>query len=107
MSQPYPVSLTYQLQQQDMLLEAIADWSDSTGTQRGINRRYAMRLLAAERARRDWRHEQLRAVPKPSDADIHHALGIAIAEHRKAQQEMAEALQAVRDKLNRRHRRAA
>ena len=61
MSQPYPVSLTYQLQQQDMLLEAIADWSASTGAERGRNRRYAMRLLAAERARRNWRRAELRA----------------------------------------------
>ena len=61
MSQPYPVSVTFEMQQQDMLFEAIADWAASTGAERGRNRRYAMRLLAAERARRDWRHEQLRA----------------------------------------------
>jgi hypothetical protein len=57
----YPVSVTFAMQQQDMLLEAIADWSDSTGAERGRNRRYAMRLLAAERARRDWRRAELRA----------------------------------------------
>ena len=61
MSQPYPVSVTFEMQQQDMLFEAIADWAASTGAERGRNRRYAMRLLAAERARRNWRREQLRA----------------------------------------------
>ena len=61
MSQPYPVSLTFAMQQQDMLFEAIADWAASTGDERGRNRRYAMRLLAAERARRNWRRAELRA----------------------------------------------
>ena len=61
MSQPYPVSLTFAMQQQDMLFEAIADWAASTGAERGRNRRYAMRLLAAERARRNWRRAELRA----------------------------------------------
>ena len=50
-------------QQRDaILLEAIADWRASYGHEsHGRNRRYAMRLLAAERARRNWRRAELLA----------------------------------------------
>jgi hypothetical protein len=63
---PYPAAFTYQLQRDTTLLDAIADWSASSGAERGRNRRYAMRLLAAERARRDWRRAELLAAARCS-----------------------------------------
>ena len=61
MTQPYPVSLTYELQRTEALLAAIAEWNASTGPERGTNRRYALRLLAAERRRRDAARAALHA----------------------------------------------
>jgi hypothetical protein len=66
--QPYPAAFTYQLQRDTTLLDAIADWCASTGAERGRDRRYAMRLLAAERARRDWRRAELLAAARRSPA---------------------------------------
>jgi hypothetical protein len=57
----YPVSLTREMQRDQELLEAVADWRASTGPQHGIDRRWAMRLLAAERARRDGRRAEVQA----------------------------------------------
>ena len=59
--EPYPVALTREMQRTDELLQAIADWRVSTGAERGRDRRYAMRLLAAERKRRDARRAALRS----------------------------------------------
>ena len=53
--QPFPVSYTRALQREAELREAIAAARASHGAQRGIDRRYAMRLLAAERKRRGTR----------------------------------------------------
>ena len=64
--QPYPATFTYQLQRDTTLLDAITDWCASTGPERGRDRRYAMRLLAAERARRDWRRTELLAATRRS-----------------------------------------
>jgi hypothetical protein len=58
---PYPVSLTREMQRTDELLAAIADWRASTGPQHGIDRRWAMALLAAARARRDLRRAEVQA----------------------------------------------
>jgi hypothetical protein len=66
--QPFPATLTYQLQCDTTLLDAIADWAASTGAERGRDRRYAQRLLAAERARRDWRRAELLAAVRSSPA---------------------------------------
>ena len=55
------VARAVELQRTEMLLTAIADWRRSTGAQRGIDRRYAMRLLAAERARREAGRAELHA----------------------------------------------
>ncbi|HEY2619458.1 MAG TPA: hypothetical protein VGI78_19110 [Acetobacteraceae bacterium] len=64
--QPYPATFTYQLQRDATLLDAIVDWHASAGAARGRNRRYAMRLLAAERARRNWRRAELLAAARRS-----------------------------------------
>jgi hypothetical protein len=64
--QPYSAAFTYQLQRDTTLLDAIADWHTSTGNERGRNRRYAMRLLTAELARRDWRRAELQAAARRS-----------------------------------------
>ena len=64
--QPYPATFTYQLQRDTTLLDAIADWCSSTGEEHARDRRYAMRLLAAERARRDWRRAELQAAVRRS-----------------------------------------
>jgi hypothetical protein len=56
---PIPVSVAYAQQRDEMLADAIADWADSHGAERGINRRYALRLIIAERARRNWRRNEL------------------------------------------------
>jgi hypothetical protein len=60
----YPVSLTREMQRDQELLEAVADWRASTGPQHGIDRRWAMRLLTAERARRDARRAELAAATR-------------------------------------------
>jgi len=60
MTQPYPVAYTRALQRTEELLQAIADWRASTGAWRGSCRRYALRLLAAERRRRDAGRAALR-----------------------------------------------
>lgn len=57
----YSVAYTRELQRTEALLEAIADWRASTGAWRGSCRRYALRLLAAERRRRDLARSELRA----------------------------------------------
>jgi hypothetical protein len=57
----YPVSLTREMQRTDELREAIAYWRDSHGEARGRDRRYAMRLLVAERLRRAARRAKLAA----------------------------------------------
>jgi hypothetical protein len=54
----YPVSLTREMQRDQELLEAVADWR---ATHSAIDRRWAMRLLAAERARRDERRAEVQA----------------------------------------------
>lgn len=56
----YSVAYTHELQRTEELLEAIADWRATTGAERGTNRRWAMRLLAAERRRRDAGRAALR-----------------------------------------------
>jgi hypothetical protein len=58
---PFPASLTREMQRDAELAEAVADWRASTGPQHGIDRRWAMRLLAAERARRSARRAELAA----------------------------------------------
>jgi membrane-bound ClpP family serine protease len=55
----YPVALTREMQRDQELLEAVADWAMSHAAERSRNRRWAMRLLAAERARRDARRAEL------------------------------------------------
>jgi hypothetical protein len=62
----YSATLTYQLQRDTTLLDAIADWCASTGEEHVRDRRYAMRLLTAERARRDWRRAELQAAARRS-----------------------------------------
>jgi hypothetical protein len=52
---PFPVSLTREMQRDQELLEAIADWRNSHGVARVRERRYAMLLVAAERGRRNAR----------------------------------------------------
>jgi hypothetical protein len=49
------------MQRTDELLAAIADWAMSHAAERSRNRRWAMRLLAAERARRDERRAEVQA----------------------------------------------
>ena len=66
--QPYPAAFTYQLQRDTMLLDAIADWAAHTGAERGRDRRYAMRLLQAERLRRDARRAELQAAADRAEA---------------------------------------
>ncbi|HEY6254506.1 MAG TPA: hypothetical protein VIY51_01810 [Xanthobacteraceae bacterium] len=57
----YPVAYTFAQQRTEALLAAIADARTSHGTQRGIDRRHALRLLAAERAARNARRAELHA----------------------------------------------
>jgi predicted secreted protein len=59
---PFPVSLTREMQRDQELLEAVADWRASCGHEsHARDRRYAMLLVAAERARRDARRAELAA----------------------------------------------
>jgi hypothetical protein len=58
---PFPVALTREMQRDQELLAAIADWAMSHAAERSRNRRWAMRLLAAERARRSARRAELAA----------------------------------------------
>jgi hypothetical protein len=51
----YPVALTREMQRDQELLEAVADWRNSHGVARVRERRYAMLLVAAERGRRNAR----------------------------------------------------
>jgi hypothetical protein len=55
-----PATFTYRLQRNEALLADIADWCASTGAERGRDRRCALRLLAAERARRNAGRAELR-----------------------------------------------
>ena len=61
LAEPYPVAYTRELQRVNDLLCSIAEWNASTGPERGTNRRYALRLLAAERRRRDAARAALHA----------------------------------------------
>jgi hypothetical protein len=58
---PFPASLTREMQRDQELLAAIADWRASTGPQHARDRRYALALLAAERARRDLKRAEVQA----------------------------------------------
>jgi hypothetical protein len=64
---PYTVALTREMQRDQELLEAVADWR---ATHSAIDRRWAMRLLAAERARRDARRAEL---PTPTRTQFRRA----------------------------------
>jgi hypothetical protein len=64
---PFPASLTREMQRDQELLEAVADWR---ATHSAIDRRWAMRLLAAERARRDARRAEL---PTPTRTQFRRA----------------------------------
>jgi anti-sigma-K factor RskA len=57
----YPASLTREMQRDAELAEAVADWRKSHSA---IDRRWAMRLLAAERARRSARRAELAAATR-------------------------------------------
>ena len=61
MSQPYPVARVFEESRDAELLAAIAEARTSHGAQRGIDRRYALRLLAAERKRRNARRAAFEA----------------------------------------------
>jgi hypothetical protein len=60
---PSLLSVTYarEAQRRDELEAAIADWRRSIGPQHVRDRRYALALIAAERARRDLRRAEVAA----------------------------------------------
>jgi hypothetical protein len=67
---PFSVAEARALQRTDELLEAIADWATSHAAERSRNRRWAMALLAAERARRDARRAEVAAAVNRSQQRI-------------------------------------
>jgi hypothetical protein len=56
---PYSVAEARAAQRTEELLVAIDDWRASSGSQHVRDRRWAMALLAAERARRDLRRAEV------------------------------------------------
>jgi hypothetical protein len=60
---PSLLSVAYarEAQRRDELEAAIGDWRRSTGPQHATDRRWAMAMLAAERARRDLRRAEVAA----------------------------------------------
>jgi hypothetical protein len=58
---PYSVAEARAIQRDAELAQAIDDWRASTGPQHARDRRWAMALLAAERARRDLRRAEVAA----------------------------------------------
>jgi hypothetical protein len=60
---PSLLSVAYarEAQRRDELEAAIADWRRSTGPEHARDRRYALAMLAAERARRDLRRAEVAA----------------------------------------------
>jgi hypothetical protein len=65
------VALTREMQRDQELLEAVADWRASCGHEsHARDRRWAMRLLAAERARRDAHRAEL---PTPTRTQFRRA----------------------------------
>jgi hypothetical protein len=67
---PYSVAEARAIQRDAELAEAIDDWRHSRGEEHARDRRWAMRLLAAERARRDERRAEL---PTPTRTQFRRA----------------------------------
>jgi hypothetical protein len=58
---PFSVAEARAIQRDAELAEAIADWRRSTGSQHATDRRWAMAMLAAERARSALRRAEVQA----------------------------------------------